>query len=117
MIIEIQDADFRGKGNKQKARYFKYEIEALLAQTDAVAIERVNVEVKTPRLRRASMPIDTSIATPVTAFIALDSQGNQLKAPHHKLALPCPPYCGKNGGDTKLRTIGYRTAKRMFPVS
>lgn len=116
MIVQINQVNFRGKGNKKHARYFKEQLDQLLQQSNAVGIERVNVIVKSTSLAaRESAPPGVILETlAATAIIAVDEAGNQLNTDTHLLALPCPPYCGKGGGDGKAVGITFHKLKKML---
>jgi hypothetical protein len=84
----VSNVNFGGGGSLSPS-YKDSDEQALLDQTNAVSIQLVNVIVL--------VDIETEPANKeVTAKIAIDGNNAQLKEPDHLLALPCPPYCGKD---------------------
>jgi len=87
----VSNVNFVGNGN-DASFYFNPDEQAALNQPNAEALQEVNVEVLVAiNGGFAAVPAGTR----VTAKIAVDRHGHQLKNPNHLIVLPCPPYCNK----------------------
>jgi hypothetical protein len=79
-----------GGGGSLDPSFLERDEQALLAQTNAVGTRLIDVIVQ---VEIENIPANTE----VTAKIAIDEFNAQLEAQDNLVALPCPPYCGKDG--------------------
>jgi hypothetical protein len=97
ILLNTTNVDFGGPGSFGPYTYdlpndtTNYDLVMGQANADHVDYIQLYIKVAVPGYTPPNPPPNV----PVTAMIAVDIKGNQLRQDNiHIAALPCPPYCG-----------------------